>query len=336
MQRREFVPLFGAAAMSSGIWPLVARAQQRPATPVIGILSSTTAEGYSPRTVAFMQGLKEAGFVEGRNLAIEYRWADDQYDRLPDMAVDLVRKRVSLIAAIGNNLTALAAKSATTTTPIVFTNGADPVQIGLVASLNRPGGNITGVTTLASDSIQKRLQLLHDLAPNARVFGLLVNPDNVGATSSAGRTQIELAENTVRIWGGTLQVAYARTVGEFDAAFASLAGKRIDALVTTADALFTSGRERIVALAAQHAIPTVYFGRESAAAGGLMSYGASLADSNRQAGLYAARILKGEKPADLPVLLPTKFELVINLKTAKALGLTINPGLLAIVDEVIE
>jgi putative ABC transport system substrate-binding protein len=218
----------------------------------------------------------------------------------------------------------------------VFTNGAYPVQIGLVASLNRPEGNITGVTTLASDSLQKRLQLLHDLVPNARVFGFLVNPDNVGATSSAGRTHTELAENTVRVWGGTLQIAYARTVGEFDAAFASFAGKRIDALVTTADALFTSGREGLVALAAQHAMPMVYFGRESAIAGGLMSYSASLTDSNRQTGLYVGRILKGEKPADLPVLLPTKFEFVINLKTAKTLGLTIPPGVLAIVDEVIE
>jgi putative ABC transport system substrate-binding protein len=244
--------------------------------PVIGILSSTAAAGFAPRTAAFMQGLKETGFVTGQNLATEYRWADDQYDRLPDMAADLVRRRVSLIASLGNNLTALAAKTATTTIPIVFTNGADPVQMGLVASLNRPGGNITGVTTQAAESVQKRLQLLHDLVPNARVFGFLVNPDNVGPYSYAGRTQIELAENVVRIWGGTLQVAYARTVGEFDAAFANLAGKRVDALASVADALFTSGRERLVALAAQHAMPTVYFGRESAIAGGLMSYGADL------------------------------------------------------------
>jgi putative tryptophan/tyrosine transport system substrate-binding protein len=332
MRRRDFITLLGGATAT---WPLAVRAQQR-ALPVIGILSSTTAESFSARRLAFMQGLKDIGFVEGQNLAIEYRWADDQYDRLPDMAADLVRRRVSLIAAIGNNLTALAAKSATTTIPIVFTFGADPVQIGLVASLNRPGGNITGVTNLGGDSIQKRLQLLHDLVPNAQAFGFLVNPDNFGPTSTAGRTQMELAEDAVRGWGGTLQVAHARTVGEFDAAFAILAERRIDALVTSADGLFNAGRERLVALAAQHAMPAVYFGRESAIAGGLMSYGADLTDNFRQAGLYAGRILKGEKPADLPVLLPTRFELVINLKTAKALGLTINPGLLAIVDAVIE
>jgi putative ABC transport system substrate-binding protein len=330
MRRRNFIALLGGAAAV----PLAARAQQR-TLPVIGLLSSTTAEAIAFRRLAFMQGLKERGFVEGQNVAIEYRWANDQYDRLPEMAADLVRRRVSLIATIGNNLTALAAKSATTTIPIVFTFGADPVEIGLVASLNKPGGNITGVTTQAAESIPKRLQLLHDLVPNARAFGFLFNPNNVGA-SSAGSTLIELAENTVRIWGGTLHVAYARTVGDFDAAFASLVAKRIDALAMVADALFTSGRERVVALAAQHAMPAVYFGRESAIAGGLMSYNADLKDSFRQAGLYAGRILKSEKPADLPVLLPTKFELVINLKTAKMLGLMVPPTMLAIADEVIE
>jgi putative ABC transport system substrate-binding protein len=329
MKRREFIGLVGGAAA----WPLAARAQQR-MLPVIGVLSSTTAAVFASRHAAFMQGLKETGFVEGQNVAIEWRWADDQYDRLPDLAADLVRRRVSLIAALGNNLTALAVKSATTTIPIVFTNGADPVRIGLVASLNRPGGNITGVTTQAADSI--RLQLLHDLVPNAKVFGFLTNPDSAGATSSGGYTQVELVENTVRNWGVTLQVAYARTIGDFEAAFASLATKRIDALAVSADALFNSGRERVVALAAQHAMPAVYFGREFVIAGGLMSYGSSLIDTNRQAGLYVGRILKGEKPADLPVLLPTKFEFVINLRTAKTLALTINPGLLAIVDEAIE
>jgi putative tryptophan/tyrosine transport system substrate-binding protein len=283
-----------------------------------------------------MQGLKEAGFIEGQNVAIEARWADDRYDQLSSMADDLVRARVALIAAIGNSLPARAAKSVTTTIPIVLVMGADPVQLGLVTSLNRPGGNITGVTTQAADSTQKRLQLLHDLVPNAKVFGFLTNPDSAGATSSGGYTQVELVENTVRNWGVTLQVAYARTIGDFDAAFASLATRRIDALAVSADALFNSGRERVVALAAQHAMPAVYFGRQFVIAGGLMSYGSSLIDTNRQAGLYVGRILKGEKPADLPVLLPTKFEFVINLRTAKTLALTINPGLLAIVDEAIE
>jgi len=336
IRRRDVITLLGgAAAMSSSLWPLAARAQQR-TLPVIGILGSSTAESLATRLPVFKQALKETGFVESQNVTIEHRWANDEYDRLPDMAADLVRRRVSLIAAIGNNLPARAAKSATTTIPIVFHMGADPVQLGLVASLNKPGGNITGVTALTSDATQKRLQLLHDLVPNAKVFGLLLNPENLGPTSSADRTQIELVENAVRIWGGTLHVAHARAVGDFDAAFAGLAEKRVDALVTAADGLFTSGLERQVALAAQHAIPMVHFSRESAIAGGLMSYNASFTDSYRQAGLYAGRILKGEKPADLPVLLPTRFELVINLKTAKTLGLTIQPGLLAIVDEVIE
>jgi putative ABC transport system substrate-binding protein len=303
--------------------------------PVIGILGNATADIYATRLPAFMQGLKETGFVEGQNVVIESRWANDEYDRLPGMAADLVRRRVSLIAALGNNLPARAAMRATTTIPIVFYMGADPVQAGVVASLNRPGGNVTGVTTLAGDSIQKRLQLLHDLVPNARVFGLLLNPDSLGPTTFAGRTQMELVENAVRIWGGTIQVAHARTVGDFDAAFANFVEKRIDALVTGSDALF-SGRERLVVLAAQHAIPTVFTTRESAIVGGLMSYSASLTDAHRQAGLYAGRILKGEKPTDLPVLLPTKFEFIINLKTAKALNLTIPPSVLAIVDEVIE
>jgi putative ABC transport system substrate-binding protein len=331
MKRRDFITHVGAAAAG---WPLAAMAQQR-TLPVIGILGSATAEGWATATAAFMQGLKEAGFIEGQNMAIEARWADDRYDQLPAMAAKLVRARVALIVAIGNSLPARAAKSATTTIPIVFVMGADPVQLGLVASINRPGGNITGATDLSVDNNQKRLQLLHDILPNAKVFGHLINPDNL-APSSAGRTVIELAQDTARIWGVTVEVAHARTVADFDAAFASLAEKRIDGLVVGSEALFTSRLDRLVALAAQYAMPAVYASVESARAGGLLSYSASRTDNHRQAGRYSGRILRGEKPADLPVLLPTRFELVLNLKTAKALGLTIPPGLLAIVDEVIE
>jgi ABC-type uncharacterized transport system substrate-binding protein len=252
------------------------------------------------------------------------------------MAADLVRRRVSLIATFGNNLPARAAKNATTIIPIVFAMGADPVQLGLVASLNRPAGNITGVTVLASDQMQKRLQLLHDAVPAAKRFGLIINPDNLPRASSAGRTTLELAEDAVRTWDGTLQVAHTRAEEDFEAAFASLAEKRIEALATAGDALFTSGRERLVTLGMRYAMPMILQSPESTRAGGLMSYDASQSDAHRQAGRYAGRILKGEKPADLPVLLPTKFEFVINLKTAKALGLTIPSGVLAIVDEVIE
>jgi len=330
MRRREFIAGLGSAAA----WPVVAWAQ-RPALPVIGILGSTTAEGSTTARAAFMQGLKEAGFIEGQNVAIEARWADDRYGQLPAMAAELVRARVALIATFGNSLPARAAKSATTIIPIVFDMGADPVQLGLVASLNKPGGNITGATTLSVDINQKRLQLLHDLLPNAKVFGHLINPDNL-APSSAGRTAIELAQDTARLWGGTVEVAPARTVADFDAAFASLAEKRIDGLLMGSEALFTSSHDRLVALAAQYAMPAVYYSTEAARAGGLMSYQASLTDGYRQAGRYAGRILKGEQPADLPVLLPTKFEFVINLKTAKALGLTIPETLLATADEVIQ
>jgi putative ABC transport system substrate-binding protein len=303
--------------------------------PMIGILGSTTAQGQPAATAAFMQGLKEAGFIEGQNVAIEARWADDRYDQLPAMATELVRARVALIAAIGNSLPARAAKSATPTTPIVFAMGADPVQLGLVASLNKPGGNITGTTSLSVDINQKRLQLIHDLLPNAKVFGHLINPDNL-PPSSVGRTAVELAQNTARLWGVTVQVAQARTVADFDAAFAGLAEKRIDGLLVGSEALFTSSSDRLVALAARHRIPAVYNATEAARAGGLMSYMASLTDRYRQAGRYAGRILKGEKPADLPVLLPTKFEFVINLKTSRTLDLTVPPGLMAIADEIIE
>jgi putative ABC transport system substrate-binding protein len=282
-----------------------------------------------------MAGLREAGFIEGQNVRIEQRWANNQYDQLPAIAAELVRARVALIVAIGNSLPARAAASATTTIPIVFAMGADPVQLGFVTSLNSPGGNITGGTDQSVDSNQKRLQALHDLLPSAKVFGYLVNPDNL-APSSAGRTAIELAQDTARIWGVVVEVAQVRTVADFDAAFASLAEKRIDGLVVGSEALFTSSHDRLVALATQYAMPALYHSTEAARGGGLMSYSAGSTENHRQAGRYAGRILKGEKPAELPVLLPTKFEFVINLKTAKALGLTIPETLLAVADEVIQ
>jgi putative ABC transport system substrate-binding protein len=329
MHRRSFITLLGGAAA----WPIAARAQQAP-LPVIGILGSSTVETWALRTANFMQGLKEIGFVEGQNVAIESRWANDQYDRLPGLAADLVSRRVSLIAAIGNNLPARAAKGATSTVPIIFAMGADPVQLGLVASLNKPGGNITGITVLTSELIPKRLQLLHDLVPSAKLFGFLANPDNVTVNSLGTRTDIELAQDTVRNWGGSLEVAYARTVGEFDTAFASLAQKRIEAFATGGDALQSSGR--LIALAAQYAIPAAFHSAEFTKAGGLMSYNSDGADGYRHAGRYAGRVLKGEKPADLPVLLPTKFEFVLNMQTARLLGIDVPPTLLAIADAVIE
>jgi putative tryptophan/tyrosine transport system substrate-binding protein len=327
MRRREFIAGLGGATA----WPLVAGAQQR-TIPVVGVLSSSTAEAYASPLAAFMQGLKDAGFNEGQNLGVEQRWANNRYDRLPEMAADLVRIRVSLIAAIGNNLPARAAKAATSTIPIVFAMGADPVALGLVASLNRPGGNVTGATNAIVDILQKRLQLLHDLVPNARRFGYLVNPDNVSSVA----TVIDPAWDAVRTWGGTLGVVYASGARDFDAAFAVFAERHVEAIVTAGDALFASQHGRLVRLAAQYAVPVIYGFVGSERNGGLMSYSANFSDVTRQAGLYAGRILKGEKPADLPVVQPTKFEFAINQKTAKALGLTIPETLLATADEVIQ
>jgi putative tryptophan/tyrosine transport system substrate-binding protein len=316
----------GAAA-----WPLAARAQQR-TIPVVGILGSATAVGYAPFMAAFMQGLKEAGFVEGQNLGVEQRWANNQYDRLPEMATDLVRTRVSLIAAIGNNLPARAAKAATSTIPIVFSMGVDPVALGLVASLNHPGGNVTGVTSAIVEILQKRMQLLHDLVPNARRFGYLVNPDNVSGVA----TVIDPARDAVSTWGGTVEVAYARATRDFDAAFADFAERHVEAIAIAGDALFITEREHLSRVAAQYTVPVIYGSAANVRTGGLMSYGAIVGPLVRQAALYAGRILKGEKPADLPVMRPTKFEFVINLKTAKALGLTVPETLLATADQVIE
>jgi putative tryptophan/tyrosine transport system substrate-binding protein len=325
MRRRDFIAGLGGAAAA---WPLAARAQQRP-LPVIGVLGSPTADGYAPLMAEFRQRLKEAGFIEGQNLAVEQRWANNQYDRLPEIADDLVRARVSLIMAIGNNLPARVAKAATSKIPIVFIMGADPVTLGLVASLNHPGGNITGVTYAIVEVLQKRLQLLHDLVPNARRFGYLINPDNVPSVAT-----IDPARDAVRNWGGTVEVAYARAARDFDAAFAALTERHVEAIAIAGDALFLS--DRLSRVAAQYRVPVMYGFPANVRNGGLMSYSANGRDLIHQASLYAVRILKGEKPADLPVVEPTTFTFAINLKTAEALGLTVPPTLLALADEVIE
>jgi putative ABC transport system substrate-binding protein len=324
MRRRTFITLVGGAAA----WPFAARAQQ-PAMPVVGFLSSFTTNPHF--VAAFRQGLGEAGYIEGRNIEIEYRWVEEgQYDRLSSAAVDLARRRVALIFA-GPIPAALAAKAATATIPIVFAIGSDPVESGLVASLNRPGGNLTGVGFLAVALASKRLELLRDLAPKIATVGLLVNPSNPNAEPQTKDTQV--AATTL---GLQFNVLRANSQDGLDAAFLTVARQGTDALVVSADPFFLNQRERLVALAARHAVPAIYIVREFAAAGGLMSYGSNFADAHRQAGLYAGRILKGEKPGDLPVMQSAKFELVINLKTAKAIGLAIPPTLLALADEVIE
>jgi ABC-type uncharacterized transport system substrate-binding protein len=325
VKRREFITLLGGAA---AVWPLAARAQQ-PTMPVIGFLNGASADGYAIPARAFRQGLKDTGYVEGENIAIEYRWAEGQYDRLPALAADLVRRKVDVIAA--NSPAMLPAKAATATIPIVFTTSNDPVQLGLVASLSRPGGNVTGVTSLNVEVGPKRLELLHELVPAANVIGLLVNPNSPNAETLSRDLQMAAGK-----LGLQLHVLHAGNERDFDRVFAALVRLRAGALVIGADAIFTSHTERLAALALRHAMPAIYQYPEFTAAGGLMSYGGSIIEAYRTTGVYTGRILKGERPADLPVQQITKVELIINLKTAKALGITVPLPLSGRADEVIE
>ena len=326
MRRREFIALLGGAA---AVLPLAASAQ--PAMPVIGFLSGTSSAPFAHLVVAYRQGLREMGYVEGRNLAIEFRWAEGQYDRLPDMAADLVRRQVAVITTTGGDPAALAAKAATTIIPIVFTAGTDPVKSGLVASLNRPGGNATGVHILTAMMEGKRQGLLRELVPTVTRIAVLLNP-----TYTAAEVQLKEVEEAARTLGLETQVLHASTELELDTTFATLGQLRVGALQVCADPSFNSRRDHIVALAARHAIPAIYEQREFAVAGGLASYGTSLNDAYHQLGIYTGRVLNGDKPADLPVMQSTKYEFIINLKTAKALGLEISPTLSARADEVIE
>jgi putative ABC transport system substrate-binding protein len=329
-RRRDVITLLGGAAAPSLLWPRVARAQQQ-AMPVIGVLQSGAANENSDNLVALRQGLGEAGYVAGRNVAFEYRWADNHYDRLPELAADLVRRQVAVIYAAGGGVAPHAAKAATATIPIVFTSGFDPVQTGLIASLNRPGGNVTGVSFSSNVLEAKRLGLLRTVVPQATMVAVLLNPDN-----ASSERQLRDLNEAARVLGIKLLVSYARRDDDFDPAFAGFVQQGAAGLCVAADAFFIQRTEQLVALAARHAIPAIYNIRGFAVAGGLMSYGTSIVAAYRQAGLYIGRILKGEKPADLPLMQPTKFEFAINLKTAKALGLTVPEGLILAADEVIE
>jgi ABC-type uncharacterized transport system substrate-binding protein len=324
MKRRDFIMLLGGATVS---WPLAARAQQ--SMPVVGFLHSGSPNELARYVTAFRDGLKEAGYVEGQNVTIEYRWAENQYDRLPALAADLVRRQVAVIAA--NSQAALPAKAATRTIPIVFTTGLDPVAVGLVASLNRPGGNLTGIASLNVEIGPKRLELLHEIVPTAPIIALLVNPTNPNDETLSRALQV-----AARTLGLQLHVLHASTQHDLDTVFATLAQLRAGGLVIGADAFFINQSEHLAALTLRHTLPTITQNRQFTAAGGLMSYGRNITDAYHQIGIYTGRILKGEKAADLPVMQPTKFELTINLKTAKALGLDVPPTLLALADEVIE
>jgi len=330
MRRRDFLGVLGGAVAG---WPFTVRGQQ-PAMPVIGFLNGQSAQAFAPAVASFRRGLNEAGYVEGQNVAIEYRWAEGRVDRLPPLAADLVRRQVAVIAATGGNNSALVAMQATSTIPIVFTSSDNPIERGLVASINRPGGNVTGVSWFGAELGPKRLGLLHELVPNATIVALLINPNNPESVRQPAELQ-----DAARAIGLQLVVLTATTAGDIDTAFTAMVQNRVGALLVGSDPFFFANRlEQIIALAAQHAIPTIYAdaGREVAGAGGLMIYGNSLADAYRRAGIHTGRILKGAKPSELPVDQATTFELIINLKTAKTLSLTIPPGVLAIADEVIE
>jgi putative ABC transport system substrate-binding protein len=327
LRRREFVTFLGGIAT---LWPLALRAQQNAAMPVIGFLSAVSPGPFAQRVAAFHQGLNEAGYADGRNVAFENRWAEEQYDRLPALAADLVARRVAVIVTY-TDAAALAAKAATTTVPIVFINGGDPVRAGIVPSLNRPGGNVTGVSFFGVDLAPKQVALLHEIVPNAAVMAFLVDQNVPDAVA-----HMPAAQEAARTLGLQLLVLNVRTANDIDAAFATLMRERAGALVVGTGALLTNRRKQIIALAARHALPAIYPFREFTADGGLISYGNNVPDSFRQGGVYAGRVLKGDKPADLPVILPTKFEFVLNLKAAKAMGFEISPSLSARADEVIE
>ena len=327
MRRREFIMLLGGWAVA---WPLAVRAQQ-PAMPVVGFLGPGSAESDAFRATAFRQGLNESGYVDGQNVTIDFRWAEDHLDRLPAMATDLVHRQVAVIAATSTPA-AVAVKAATNTIPIVFETASDPVKLGLVASLSRPGGNVTGVTSMGAEIAPKGLELLHELLPTARLMALLVNPADPALAVPQARQGLSVA-NTL---GLELHVLNASTERDFDAVFAKLIELRAGGLVIAGDALFTGHADQLAALTLHHAIPAIYQRREFAAAGGLMSYGGSVTETHRLAGIYTGRILNGDKPADLPVQQATKVELLINMKTAKALGITFPLTLLGRADEVIE
>jgi putative ABC transport system substrate-binding protein len=327
MKRREFITLLGGAATA---WPLAARAQQ-PTMPMIGFLDGTPPDAFGYAMPVFRQGLSEAGYVEGRNVILLYRSAEDQNDRLPALAAELIGQGVAVIVTLGGTVSAIAAKAATATTPIVFIAGGDPVQFGLVTSLNRPGGNVTGINFLVNMLVAKRLELLHELVPQAATIGMLVDPNNPNA-----ETDTSNAHAAASAIGKRIDVLSASSESDIEAAFALLVQRKADALFVAPHAVFNSRRDQLIALTTRHRMPTIYGTRSFVMAGGLISYGTSILDAYRQAGGYAGRILKGEKPADLPVMQSTKFELVINLKTAQAYGIDISAKLLALADEVIE
>ena len=326
MRRRDFITLVGGATM----WPFAARAQ-RPTTPVVGFVNAAAQQDYKRQLAAFLKGLAESGYVEGRNVAIEYRWAEGRIDRLPTMMADLIRRQVAVIAATSTPA-AIAAKVATATIPIVFETGADPVQLGLVSNLSRPGGNLTGVTQTSVETMPKRLQVLHELVPAARVMALLVNP----ADANLSDAYIREAQVAARVLGVELHIVKASSETEFDGAFAKVKELRTEGLVISGGALFTGSGERLAALTLRHAVPAAFASREFVAAGGLVAYGSAVADAYRLAGVYTGRILAGDRPADLPVQQATKVEMYINLKTAKTLGINVPNTLIGRADEVIE